>query len=45
VEPSTIRVFANKEYEKVGAILSNDLSKCEIIIGVKEVQLIYYNFI
>jgi alpha-aminoadipic semialdehyde synthase len=37
VQPSRNRVFRDNEYQKVGAILSEDLSECSFIVGVKEV--------
>lgn len=37
VQPSQIRIFEDKEYEKVGATISEDLSEAEIIFGVKEI--------
>ncbi len=37
VEPSPIRVFPDEEYRKAGAILSEDLSGADIILGVKEI--------
>ncbi|OQX52516.1 MAG: hypothetical protein B5M54_08735 [Candidatus Aminicenantes bacterium 4484_214] len=39
VQPSQIRVFTNEEYEKVGAILSDELTSCPIIIGIKEIPV------
>lgn len=36
---SDIRCFEDSEYEKAGAILVNDVSDCEVILGVKEVPL------
>ncbi len=39
VQPSEIRIFSDEEYEKSGAILSEDLSRAEIIFGVKEVPV------
>lgn len=39
VEPSENRVFKDEEYEKVGAELSEDLSHCNIIFGIKEVPI------
>ena len=39
VQPSNIRIYENAEYEKAGAILSDDLSNCDIILGVKEVPI------
>ncbi len=37
VEPSSDRVFPDEEYRKAGAIISQDLSGCNIIFGVKEI--------
>jgi alpha-aminoadipic semialdehyde synthase len=37
VQPSNIRAFSNKEYEHYGAKISDDLSLCDFIFGVKEV--------
>lgn len=39
VQPSKIRIFKNSEYEAVGAKISEDLSKCNLILGVREVPL------
>lgn len=39
VQPSKKRVFADCEYIEVGAILSEDLSECQLIIGVKEIPI------
>jgi alpha-aminoadipic semialdehyde synthase len=39
VQPSEKRVFKDLEYEKAGANLTDDLSKCDIIFGVKEVPM------
>ena len=36
---SDIRCFDDVEYEKHGAILTDDVSDCDIILGVKEVPL------
>lgn len=38
-QPSEIRVYKNKEYIYAGAKLSDDLSKCDFIIGVKEIPI------
>ncbi len=38
VQPSSIRSYDDKEYEKSGAFISNDLSECNIIFGVKEIN-------
>lgn len=37
VQPSPIRVFKDQEYEEAGARLSEDLSPCHVILGVKEI--------
>ena len=37
VQPSTQRVFEVQEYVEAGAQISEDLSSCELILGVKEI--------
>ena len=37
VQPSDIRCYSDKEYENAGAIVKNDLSDCDILLGIKEV--------
>lgn len=39
VQPSTIRSFSDAEYEKEGIELREDLSDCDVLIGVKEVEI------
>ena len=39
VESSDIRCFSDDEYESMGLEISDDLSKCDILIGVKEVPI------
>ncbi len=39
VQPSPIRAFKDAEYANVGIPLNEDLSDCDIIIGVKEVNI------
>jgi len=39
VQPSKIRIYTNEEYKNVGAHLSEDLSQCDFIIGVKEIPI------
>ena len=39
VQPSPIRCFKDEEYEKQGATLQEDLSDCDILLGVKEVPI------
>ncbi|MBI29655.1 MAG: hypothetical protein CFH21_00557 [Alphaproteobacteria bacterium MarineAlpha5_Bin11] len=38
VQPSSHRCFIDKEYEKMGAIIDNNLDKCDLILGVKEIE-------
>lgn len=37
VQPSPIRAFTDEEYERVGIALQEDLSDCDVLMGVKEV--------
>ncbi len=37
VQPSPVRCFADSEYEAAGIPLQEDLSDCDILLGVKEV--------
>lgn len=37
VQPSTLRVFPDRDYEAAGAELRDDLSGCRVILGIKEV--------
>jgi alanine dehydrogenase len=39
VESSNIRIFPDEEYEKLGFQISEDLSDCDILLGVKEVPI------
>ena len=39
VEPSKLRIYSEKEYRKAGAVISEDLSKCSTIVGVKAVPI------
>lgn len=39
VQPSSLRIFADEEYEDAGAKISDDLSKCNIVFGVKEIPI------
>lgn len=39
VQPSPIRCFNDNEYEKLGIPLQEDLSDCEVLLGVKEVPV------
>ncbi|KAK4513899.1 uncharacterized protein ATC70_005906 [Mucor velutinosus] len=37
VQPSTKRIFTNESYEEAGAIITEDISQADIILGIKEV--------
>lgn len=39
VESSDIRVFADDEYSKLGLEVTNDISDCDVIFGVKEIPI------
>lgn len=39
VEPSPSRCFADAEYLKAGAVVTNDLSDCDVLMGIKEVPV------
>lgn len=39
VESSDIRVFADDEYSKLGLEVTNDISDCDVIFGVKEIPV------
>ncbi len=39
IQPSPIRAFVDSEYESQGLSLQEDLSDCDVLIGVKEVPL------
>jgi alpha-aminoadipic semialdehyde synthase len=39
VQPSKLRVFPDEEYEAAGAIVSSDLSDCNVLFGVKQIPL------
>jgi alanine dehydrogenase len=36
VQPSAIRCFQDAEYERAGVMLSEDLSGCSVLLGIKE---------
>ncbi|MCK4360660.1 MAG: hypothetical protein KAV70_02865 [Bacteroidales bacterium] len=42
VESSPKRIFKDEEFEKAGAIITNDLSKAPVIFGVKEIPESYF---
>ena len=39
VQPSTTRIFSDTEYLKAGAILQEDLSEADVILGVKKANI------
>lgn len=39
IESSDIRVFTDEEYSKLGFEVTNDVSDCDVLIGVKEVPV------
>ena len=39
VEPSPDRCYSNEEYQNAGINLTNDLSGCDVLLGVKEVPV------
>lgn len=39
VQHSTERCYSDKEYERAGIAITNDLSDCDILLGIKEVQV------
>lgn len=41
VEPSPDRCYTDEEYKAQGVTLSNDLSSCDVLLGVKEPKLDY----
>ncbi|MDO9261418.1 MAG: NAD(P)-dependent oxidoreductase [Flavobacteriaceae bacterium] len=41
VESSTDRVFSDDDYQKEGIEVTNDISDCDVLLGVKEVPIDY----
>ncbi len=39
LQPSNIRCFAEQEYATAGCVVDEDLSRCDILMGVKEVPI------
>ncbi|NJO91489.1 MAG: hypothetical protein HC831_22900 [Chloroflexia bacterium] len=39
IQPSELRAYADDEYKELGLTLQDDLSNCDILIGVKEVEI------
>ena len=40
IQPSSIRCFKDDEYEELGIQLNEDLSNCDVLMGVKEVPIV-----
>lgn len=41
VQPSSIRIFPDKEYESFGAVINEDLSSSSVVFAVKEIPIQY----
>ena len=39
VEPSDSRCFADADYRRAGALVTDDLSVCDVLLGIKEVPV------
>lgn len=39
VQPSRMRIFTDDEYERAGAVMTEDLSPASLIVGVKEIPI------
>ena len=39
IQPSELRAYADDEYKELGLTLQDDLSNCDVLIGVKEVKI------
>jgi len=39
VQPSAVRCFSDREYQMAGALISEDLSDCNLLLGIKEVPI------
>ena len=39
VQPSDIRIYTNEEFKEAGATISENLTQCDFIIGVKEIPI------
>jgi len=42
VQTSKKRIFTDEEYINAGALIENDLSKCNVILGVKEMPIEFF---
>ena len=39
IQPSEKRIFPDHQYETAGAVVAEDLSECELILGIKEIPV------
>ncbi len=42
IQPSKIRIFKDEEYESAGAKVQEDLSSCEVVFGIKEFPISFF---
>lgn len=40
VQPSTKRIFSDSQYEDAGCVVSDDLSECGLILGIKKPKVV-----
>ncbi len=43
VQPSSIRVFPDEDFEKAGAIVQEDISSCPVVFAVKEIPINFFS--
>src|SRR5262245_42075040 len=39
IQPSPSRIFSDEEYRDAGATIAEDLSSCDVVLGIKELPL------
>jgi alpha-aminoadipic semialdehyde synthase len=39
VQPSDVRIYSNSKFEEAGCLISEDISDCDLILGVKQVPI------
>jgi saccharopine dehydrogenase (NAD+, L-lysine forming) len=42
IQPSPIRVFKENDYRRAGAVVSEDLSACDVVFAVKEIPVDFF---
>ena len=45
VESSDVRIFSDQEYRNLGIEVVDDISDCDVLLGVKEVHCNFFWFI